>query len=610
MKLAPSLMVAALLGAAVTPTQAIEQRLKLAGTWDGNRLVAFEVKERDPNNDASRVTVNGHITAIDHAARTFDIGPMRIAWQPAQDAQLAIIGLHDPVSARVRVAGEGNHLLTSLLPAEVDAANEVEIIGAVNSSEPDAELTRVSIGGISAWVPRRLYRDGRVSLRRLDDRRPAEQFTTQIGGTTVTVGGELELNLGLAGNRDVDSRRDDRQLDVEPGFQLETAFQFTDGVSGFLEFKGRHERSYDLPLRLDETNTTLERGEMWMFYDRPFGLPFSLQAGRQNFAEDREWWWDEDLDAVRLFYSSYRFQFEAAVAEQAFRKSLFTHDEDAADTDVRRLLASARWRSSSALTLDGFFLRQSDHSSRLAPGDVIADWRKDAEDADLTWFGLRLSGELDAADDSALTYWLDLAKVHGSGTRIEFDDIDSSTLVVESLRHQRFNGHALDVGLSWSLQELTWRGLREPTFTVGYASGSGGGRDGDNQFHETGLNDNNGRFNGVNRFRYYGELTNPRLENLAVTTLSFGLRFWQESSIEFIHHYYRQNLPSSAHSMRIRSTLDGNHRDLGHEFDIVLGIEEFEHWELELNSSWFLPGKAFVSRDDAWRFTFKLNYNF
>lgn len=46
----------------------------------------------------------------------------------------------------------------------------------------------------------------------------------------------------------------------------------------------------------------MERDQAWVFLDRILGSSFGLQLGRQNFKETREWWWDDDLDAVRLYF--------------------------------------------------------------------------------------------------------------------------------------------------------------------------------------------------------------------------------------------------------------------------------------------------------------------
>ena len=43
--------------------------------------------------------------------------------------------------------------------------------------------------------------------------------------------------------------------------------------------------------------------ESWIHFGKLFGTNLELQIGRQNFEEKREWWWDEDLDSIRFYYS-------------------------------------------------------------------------------------------------------------------------------------------------------------------------------------------------------------------------------------------------------------------------------------------------------------------
>jgi alginate production protein len=240
---------------------------------------------------------------------------------------------------------------------------------------------------------------------------------------------------------------------------------------------------------------------------------------------------------------------------------------------------------------------------------VVRLHHEDEDDADLTWFGARVSGETSLVDDVDIRYWMDLAFVRGSETRYEFDDLSRGLVFVEEVVHGDRSGEAMDIGASLVWSDVRWRSLRHPTLTLAYAYGSGD-ENGTNFFRETGLNDNNGKFNGVDRFRYYGELADPKLENLHVSTAALGFQFADESSVELLHHYYRQSENNVEHSLRFRGDVTGTSQDLGNEFDVVVGIEEWEHWEFEVVGAYFVPGKAFEDQDDAWLLTFKLNYNF
>jgi hypothetical protein len=152
-------------------------------------------------------------------------------------------------------------------------------------------------------------------------------------------------------------------------------------------------------------------------------------------------------------------------------------------------------------------------------------------------------------------------------------------------------------------------GASDFAVTVGLAGGSGGnGADG--TFRQTGLHDNNNKFNGVDRFRYYGELTRPELENIRISTLSLGFRLAEDASAELIHHHYRQDRAHSTHPLRLDADTNGRATNLGDEFDLIIGIEKWTHFEFEAVAAVFIPGSAFEQRDTAWSIALKLDYNF
>jgi hypothetical protein len=81
----------------------------------------------------------------------------------------------------------------------------------------------------------------------------------------------------------------------------------------------------------------IELGQAWVYLRNVFGSKFRLQIGRQSLWEERNWWWDDDLNAVRLFYEAHRFDAEVAVTREVGRISTAaTHDPE--DRDIVRLL--------------------------------------------------------------------------------------------------------------------------------------------------------------------------------------------------------------------------------------------------------------------------------
>jgi alginate production protein len=183
------------------------------------------------------------------------------------------------------------------------------------------------------------------------------------------------------------------------------------------------------------------------------------------------------------------------------------------------------------------------------------------------------------------SYWLEAALARG--------EINNAQDIPVPQR-----GESLDVGVT-----LIAPVSMEPSLTLGYAFGSGDDdqTDGvDYTFHQSGMQLNNGKWNGVSNFRYYGELLRPELANLRVETYGFGLRPRRRTSIDLIYHRYR--LDRAAGGL-VNAAIDRNtnllQTDLGSEWDVVIGIEDFRPFEFEIDFGYFQPGGAFPGNNDS-----------
>ena len=136
-----------------------------------------------------------------------------------------------------------------------------------------------------------------------------------------------------------------------------------------------------------------------------------------------------------------------------------------------------------------------------------------------------------------------------------------------------------------------------PRLTLGYAFGSGDSSPesgGDRSFRQTGIQDNETSFGNVRRFPTYGLILQPELSNLHIGTVGVGFSLARRTSLDFVYHYYAQ--AHAADFMRdaaIDAELDGRSREIGHALDVVLAIEEWEHFGVELRGSAFRTGTAF-----------------
>jgi alginate production protein len=335
------------------------------------------------------------------------------------------------------------------------------------------------------------------------------------------------------------------------------------GVSGQLEYRVTHLwRKDDEDGRYNVSDDRL--GESFVFLDDPFEIDFDIQVGRIDFDERREWVYDQNLDGVRAFWS-----FSGLVAE--FSATTTLSDGDLRDENT-----------------DNYMVYVSDQERNFA-GYVVHRDTERPDKQDITHFGVRAFGEWPEDHDS----WLELSAIHG--------------------RRNNQHGKA-DLG-GWGFDIGTTRKFGKRWFlTASWAWGQGDDdvRDGsDNNFRQTGLQDNNGRFGGVTSFRYYGELVDPELANLHIGTLGVGYRFTRESSLDLVGHYYRQDEPARK---LIDSDLDekanGVDHELGWEVDAILGWRPQQAWDFEVVVGWFSPGKAFEDADDAWISKLQVRYRY
>ncbi len=155
----------------------------------------------------------------------------------------------------------------------------------------------------------------------------------------------------------------------------------------------------------------------------------------------------------------------------------------------------------------------------------------------------------------------------------------------------------------------------KPSIVLGYALGSGDDNPSDNvdrSYRQTGLQDNSATFNGFTRIQYYGELFNPELSNLAVTTAGFGIKPLRKTSIEFIHHFYRQHKRSDEiRDAKIDENPEGNSKTLGHEIDFVAAYKSKKHIRSSFVLGYFITGQAFSDdADNSFFAEIKIQFNF
>jgi len=444
-----------------------------------------------------------------------------------------------------------------------------------------------------------------------DDERPDDQFTFQWLKRPLVIGGEFEAELRYREDLSL-GRRDDDDLRFSLNLQLEFLYQLTANTSIYAEFDSHYQEELYSEDHDTESTRKIKLGELWLAVGGFGNQRFGLQIGRQYFGDQREWWWDKQLDAVRIQYKADSFSTQFGLGANPTTISTENDLLDPEDEDITWLLASADWEWSRKNHFEAFFLSRFDRSATPEVGDIIAKELEDDEDGAISWLGLRSRGRLKASGAGKIYYWLDSGVVYGRESLIDFDSIgEGNQSIVDQRLERTINGWGMDLGATWE-SKLPYK----PRLTLGYGRGSGDGNTNDSMdraYRQSGLQSNDDKFRGVNSFRYYGELLRPELSNLTIKTIALGFPLWKDSSLEIVYHRYMQvHAADQLRNSRLRTNPEGVHRDIGEEFNLILGIEEWQQLEIEVIAAQFLSGKAFGVFADrtSSNITMQLEYNF
>jgi hypothetical protein len=419
-------------------------------------------------------------------------------------------------------------------------------------------------------------------------------------GTDVSY--ELKVESERKRRTSLGEETEDGGQDLGLEFSAGLLYPAATGFTLFAEVKALLESQRTDAERDRRTDEFLERGELWLRWQPTEERNVALKLGRQEFTEPRHWWWDEDLDAVRFDVDAEHWTVAAALAREAAPRSTLEDDIHPADEGVVRALGHLRWRWMPDQQVDVFALYQNDRSSTPEVGEAVR--QDDAVDANLGWWGVRVSGHLDSDSRGSLNYWLDSAWVRGVERLLEFEDEDDGLVVVDRSRRD-VRGWALDIGGIWTLP-ITGR----PRLMLGYAFGSGDAdpdSGGDRSFRQTGLQDDEDRIHA------YGELLNPELSNLQVFMAGVGWPLSENTLLTLVHHRYRQ--VEAADFLReagIDRDPEGIDKSLGWAWDLILQHEIEDGLSVEASGSVFEAGRAFGDGDGerAYRIYVELIYAF
>lgn len=441
-----------------------------------------------------------------------------------------------------------------------------------------------------------------------EDLRPEQQQNAVLLGRPLIIGGEIRSIFTSQKGYDLEKNAKDSVLKLNPSETLEFFWLPTDTTAVFAQVRGSLESTlYKEDGNRDKSQLDLAIRSFWILQTNIFDTPLALQAGRQRMQDDREWWWDEQLDAARIHYFGKDVSAYIGVGKLNQPINTSTLDEvKPKDDDLLRYFANIDWKWAKGQHLELFATHQEDRSSSYSVNQIVNRDKADDADARISWLGARLSGCY-----KIICYWGDAARMHGKETEYDLDGFNSQSQIVDKIESQKLRGNAYDVGVSIELP-LAFK----PQFTVSYAKGSGDkpntpGKSG--AFRQTGIHQNEGKYQGNSRFQYYGEVLRPNLTNIKISTLAVGIPVAKYGWVEAVWHDYKQDFADNRISgARINENPNGNYAHLGQEIDVIMSYRPNSPWEFELTAGAFRSGRAFEQDAGRWAklVEFRVDYNF
>lgn len=537
---------------------------------DGFHVAEIDAVERGPDDKSDKVEVTGPVTTAD--ARGMELlghAFVREADTEFEDVDRQPIAPFVPAVGdwlRVKARHRGDELRARTL-RRMEPRDQFKVTGEVHAI--DFGGGTIDVGGIR--LP--LAQDVDLgSLRRRDANDPLSLFLAD-DQKAVPFGLRLGESLLLGGQASVEYEYDD-EFDLDAGRDRDRA---KPGVRGKLDALWLIDEagSYalaEVTFGRDDTirENDVDTHEDQLELSRAFASvtvteQVQLLVGRQDFDEQREWLYDEVLDGARAVLHAGDFEVELG---GAVGREIGAEQNDHEDTGL--LIANLRTRVDRDWELAAYALRRTDDTGNgFEP----------------LLYGLRSF----AFPRHGLGHWFEFGLAAGDdGTR-------------------PIRGHAVDLGLLYAF-DTAWR----PTLGLGFASASGERESASEVgYRQSGQQDNNGKLGGVTSVRYYGELLDPELANLSVTTLCAAVRPIHGASVSLLFHTYRQDQASTAlpdTDLRVQPT--GIAREIGSELDLVIGYRLARRMTVELVAAHFDPGSAFAGDASATLFaiTARLSY--
>ncbi len=545
--------------------------LEIKGEWDSAGVFVASDIETLPKPRSPKL--RGLVRAIDRKKETFTIYGRSILL--TKDTRFVEVDSTRTMIDRLEV---GQQIEVSCKVNDKDEwkARKIKTDDVKKSSKIKGSLTRVAIDGIS---PDTIEIHGLLILlnQKTDINEPRGKFEEIETGLfkypgfndprDTYAGAQLSDRLLLTGKYrgtfksesefDLSPIDDRDQSDTEPSIRAELTGYWGPTLRTFAQarLRKRFVINSDRTPRSTE-DVELDITQLYVLLKDINHSGLSVQIGRQDFDEPREWLFDEYLDALRVYY----YGVDRLVLQTALIVSIDPiKDKFDPWTDF---FAQASWSLDKRNQASAYLLSRQDSGQR---------------DKDPIWWGVRYFGE----PTGTLRSWADVSFMRGD----------------DNLKQRSLKAWAFDFGTTFTAHHQSF----STSFTASYAVGSGDKTGGDGvsqEFRQTGYEDNVSHIGGASTVHYYGEVLDPELSNIKILTLGAGISPEFGGSLEALFHSYKQreidNELTDSDLLAPPAIPLGINDDLGWELDVIASSPKlWERVRLRWTFGLFNPGDAF-----------------
>ncbi len=314
-----------------------------------------------------------------------------------------------------------------------------------------------------------------------------------------------------------------------------------------------------------------------------FNTLLSAKVGRMTFRDKQTWWYDNELDALKLFHKETLLSWELSFAGRLSDERANAGDQRVSLKGTKTVIAHLDYQYYYQHHLELFGVHENNGQDKYPLGAVVGFDNVITEYRKMSWLGARAHGEF----DEQYFYWGNIAYVKGDAQNLGFTNNADGLSQVTSVNNISANGLGFDFGGLYKAHNYGFG------FSYAYGQGESGSQ---GLFLQPSSSNNKGYILGKTRYRYYGEMLDPELSNIQILSLYAGTIAFENTYLEFNYHKYTQNIASAQlKSSNLITQTNGLSKDIGQGVDVIWGGKFDSRQEVQLIISGFFGGGAFAN---------------